>query len=241
MKETSHEGKTAACFLTSSKLLPAQQICPSLFPQNRSLLAAALPDGSSLWVDTVAYKTRPEGCRTPAPTEERLAPSPQLAGEPCLQRGEPSLRRANWPMHGVHQLFPSATAWSPRVTALLCPQGSVCRRRGQQPLRRREGPACPGTATLLPGPGLSFLRQAPGTPPGAGSFADEARGIAEPGLLRRRRPVPQRGRSSPPGPERALQRGAALRRRAPWATLHRRHGRCPPPPQKLGGKRPWPA
>lgn len=73
-EETSQERKTAACLLASRKLLRAQPICPSPFPQNRSLPAARLPDGSSLWVDTVAYKRVPSAVGddgTPAPAEER--------------------------------------------------------------------------------------------------------------------------------------------------------------------------
>lgn len=125
-EETSQERKTA-CVLTSRELLRGQQICPSPFPQKRSLLAAPLPDGSSPWVDTVAYKRVPSAVGddgTPAPAEERPLR--------CLTRPETSpavrshlwglkpLRRAYRPRRGTHQPLPSATAWSPRETALRC-------------------------------------------------------------------------------------------------------------------------
>lgn len=121
-------------------------------------------------------------------------------------------------------------------------------------MRRREGPASPARSPSFPAqaslsqpsrPAEARRRQGSGLGPGRPRATPPAKARAaspmRPGHGRARAAEAEAGTAArtqlPPGPERALQRGAALRRRAPWASLNPRHGRCPPPPQNLAGKR----
>lgn len=89
-----------------------------------------------------------------------------------------------------------------------------------------------------PGQGSGLGPRRPRAPPSrCGQLHRSGPGTAEPGLLRRR-PVPQRRtQAPPPGPGRALQRGAALRRRAPASIP--RHGSLRTSAGN-GSGRPWP-